>query len=188
LRKASERGVVVIFRLNLKVLEQTKKQKTRRNNLMNKFFKARKSGFTLVELLIVTVIIGILAGMMMLTMGSATDGAEATKIINDLRLVKSAAGLYRADYDAWPDNNSTASITGSVLKSLEKYMDKGLGISYENAIYVTKSDDRYMYGIKSTNLSDGAKKKLGKNGTALNSAGLPFPASESSNVVYMIVR
>ena len=75
---------------------------------MKNVFKARKSGFTLVELLIVTIIIGILAGMMMLTMGSATDGAAASKIINDLRLLKSASLLFYNDEGAWPDTTSAS--------------------------------------------------------------------------------
>ena len=63
--------------------------------------KARKGGFTLVELLIVIMIIAILAGMMLLATGSATDSAEATKIINDLRNLKSAALLYYGDHLEW---------------------------------------------------------------------------------------
>ncbi|MDR1021300.1 MAG: type II secretion system GspH family protein, partial [Synergistaceae bacterium] len=47
-----------------------------------------RGGFTLVELLIVTVIIGIVAGMMMITMGAATDSATAIRLVNDLRLLK----------------------------------------------------------------------------------------------------
>ena len=57
---------------------------------MTGVLKARKGGFTLVELLIVIIIIAILAGMLLLTTGAATDRAEATKIINDLRNMKSA--------------------------------------------------------------------------------------------------
>lgn len=46
--------------------------------MIKKYRKAK--GFTLIELLIVIVIIGILAGMMMLSTGAATDRAQATKL------------------------------------------------------------------------------------------------------------
>lgn len=72
---------------------------------MKNVMRARKGGFTLVELLIVIMIIAILAGMMMLATGSATDSAEATKIINDLRNVKAAALMYFVDKGTWPHDN-----------------------------------------------------------------------------------
>lgn len=66
--------------------------------------KSRRSGFTLVELLIVIMIIAILAGMMMLATGSATDTANATRIINDLRTVKTAVTIILAEYGATADD------------------------------------------------------------------------------------
>jgi general secretion pathway protein G len=57
-----------------------------------------RKAFTLVELLIVIIIIGILAGAMMMLLGSSSDRAEATKIISNLRSMKSATLQFRADH------------------------------------------------------------------------------------------
>ena len=89
--------------------------------MMNQVMKMRKAkGFTLVELLIVIIIIGILAGMLLLAVGSATDKAEATKIVNALRNYKSAALMYYTDNSAWP------AVGTGWQASLDKYIDRSL--------------------------------------------------------------
>ena len=93
---------------------------------MKKILKARKGGFTLVELLIVIMIIAILAGMMMLATGAATDTAEATRIINDLRATKAAGILLFMDEGqswAWAKNGA---VDPDTLTSLDYYMDRPL--------------------------------------------------------------
>ena len=62
--------------------------------------KGARRGFTLVELLIVIIIIGILAGAMMMVAGGGRDAAEASKIISDLRNMKSAAIMWMAENPA----------------------------------------------------------------------------------------
>ena len=101
---------------------------------MYKTFRARRGGFTLVELLIVIIIIAILAGMMMMTTGSATDRAEATKVISDLRALKSAALMYYVDNMDWPwASNETQA--RRLEKSLSKYLDRSLDNRYSDGIY-----------------------------------------------------
>ena len=58
--------------------------------------KIRRSGFTLVELLIV-IIIGILAGMLLMSTGSVTRKAKDTKAINDIIVIKEAVMLALAE-------------------------------------------------------------------------------------------
>ena len=87
---------------------------------MKKIIKKR-AGFTLVELLIVIIIIGILAGSMMLVAGSGTDKAEATKIVSNLRSLKSAALLYYAD-----EAGKGTAVAIPAAASLDKYMDRKL--------------------------------------------------------------
>ena len=59
--------------------------------------KSARKGFTLVELLIVIVVIGILSAMMMLSSTEAVSSAKAADIISDLRNLKTAALAYYAD-------------------------------------------------------------------------------------------
>ncbi len=61
----------------------------------------RRKAFTLVELLIALIIIGILAGALLLTMANAQAKAEATKIVSNMKVIKSAAFLYYSDQGKW---------------------------------------------------------------------------------------
>lgn len=67
---------------------------------MQKLIKHRK-GFTLIEMLIVVIIIGMLAAMLMFAIGNAKDRATATRFVNDLKTIQSAALLCRTDTGDW---------------------------------------------------------------------------------------
>ncbi len=96
--------------------------------------KRRKNkGFTLVELLIVIIIIGILAGSLMLVAGGSTAKAKATKIISNLRTIKGAALLYFSDHDTWP----------SQISDITPYLDKNPGNSY--AIHNDNNTGLYVF-------------------------------------------
>ena len=57
----------------------------------------KRKGFTLVELLIVIVVIGVLSAMMMLSSTEAVSSAKAADIVSDLRNLKTAALAWYAD-------------------------------------------------------------------------------------------
>jgi prepilin-type N-terminal cleavage/methylation domain-containing protein len=151
---------------------------------MKIIFKTRRGGFTLVELLMVTVIIGILVGMMMMTLGSAMDGAEASKIINDLRLLKSASLLYFFDYGDWPSKTHGGTITGAALTSLEACADKPFSLNYSSGVFVAISSDRIFYGLSPDRLSPGTLKKLLKYGGLYDDAGNAYGGAGK---IYMII-
>lgn len=64
--------------------------------------KHKLRAFTLIELLIVIVIIGILAGAMILSSGAARDNVMATSIIAGMREMKAAALIYKSENGTWP--------------------------------------------------------------------------------------
>ncbi len=82
--------------------------------------------FTLVETLIALLLIGILAGALMFVSFSVSAKAEATRIIEDMRSMKSAAMLYYADFGMWPvwmkSGNTMRDINGRATP--DKYLER----------------------------------------------------------------
>ena len=110
----------------------------------------RRKGFTLVELLIVIVVIGILASMMMLSSTEAVTTAKATKIISNLRNLKTAALAYYIDsMDYFVDKTETpANFGANVAKYLtdEKELNEP---GYD--VIITKAGEWYVtYKIQGT--------------------------------------
>ena len=63
----------------------------------------KNHAFTLVELLVVIIIIGIIASVLVVSVGKGADKAEAIKILSDMRMVKSAILMDKAERGVWSD-------------------------------------------------------------------------------------
>lgn len=133
---------------------------------MKKILKKSK-GFTLVELLIVIIIIGILAGMMMLSTGGATAKAEATKIVSDMRNMKAAAIMVYADNSVWPTD----------IASLDAYLDQKAS---EGLYSIDPSGARLKYNATSTD----TKIKTNLATMASTSGGIPLYTAVSGDTPY----
>ncbi len=94
--------------------------------MVNKLNKSR-GGFTLVEIMIVVAIIALLAAIAVPGFLRARKRSQASRVINDLRLIDSAVDQYAID------NNKT---TGSVVNTVDwtAYLKKG------SALYNTGAD------------------------------------------------
>ena len=85
----------------------------------------KRKGFTLVELLIVIVVIGILSAMMMLSSTEAVTSAKASNIVSNLRNLKTAAlSLYVDSLDKWKDSTTYTDLTSNKTQ-LIKYLNNG---------------------------------------------------------------
>lgn len=93
--------------------------------------KRTSPAFTIVELLIVIVVIGILAALVMSTFASVQSRARDTKRSDDIAAIKKALELYKADKGTYPvatanpDNGGwelSTDVAGSFMEYLKPYM------------------------------------------------------------------
>ena len=165
--------------------------------------KMRK-GFTLVELLIVIVIIGILAAAMLLSSGSATASAEASNIVSNLRSLKAATMMFYADsMDAIAAVNGLLP-TGVNVDALKGYTDNPKKFADgKGYLFKSNTNKNWFVGVDlgalkmSSTVSDVMKKLEGKKETlalistenATSAPGDTTPSIDTSHkVVWMLAR
>lgn len=72
---------------------------------------AEESGFTLIELMIVIVILGVLAGIVIFAVGGITDNGNVAACKSDVKTVDVAVEAYKAKNGSYPPNLDPALTT-----------------------------------------------------------------------------
>ena len=79
-----------------------------KNNRSNNNATYQQFGFTLVELLIVVVILGILAAVVIPQFSDSSDSAREAALKSNLGTLRSAIELYKADHGDYPGLNASS--------------------------------------------------------------------------------
>lgn len=101
--------------------------------------KSDEKGFTLVELMVVVVIIGILASLAVFALGGQVDRAKKNKIEADLRIIDAAIELYYVEKGEYP--NSLDDLVGEYLKEEPVHPNEGKEYRIENNKAVEKDKE-----------------------------------------------
>jgi prepilin-type N-terminal cleavage/methylation domain-containing protein len=101
-------------------LQSNKQDKKKANSMLNKLNK-RRGGFTLVEIMIVVAIIALLAAIAVPGFLRARKRSQASRVINDLRLIDSAVDQYAIE-------NNKASGASVPITEWTKYLKAGTNL------------------------------------------------------------
>jgi general secretion pathway protein G len=109
-----------------------------------KHLSTRQTGFTLVELLIVVIILGILAAIVLPQFTSSTDDARVSALDANLSTLRSAVELYYQQHGAYPsaagDGTNAANSVLAFNNQLTKYS------SAAGVVSNTKDATTYKFG------------------------------------------
>ncbi len=150
-----------------------------------KFPKALRSGFTLVELLVVISIIAVLAGVAMPAMTGVIERGQQTKVISDARQIYLALKMYAGDNDGLFIANSTAYNTSN--EAFRELLKEGKYLTTEKIFNVAKS--KWCQGTtnkpleNTTNITD--LNQLMKEG--VNHFGFVAGLSDASTPSYPLI-
>src|SRR5687768_18374661 len=83
-----------------------------------------RRGFTLVELLVVIIIVGLLTGLLVTAIGSSMISARDARIIAEIEQLDQALKQYRDKYGSFPPSYLKASGTGNNDAAVKRHIRK----------------------------------------------------------------
>ena len=150
-----------------------------------------RKGFTLVEMLIVIVVIGVLSSMMMISSTESINSAKASDIITSLNNIKIAALAHYVD--SFDEYNKTTPATLDIA-NIKPYLNNGSSLPSEYGVTQNSTNKKLWfatYTFSNTGNNSDIKSKLA--GRA-QSSGLIKEAKSNAdpytdgNTVYLQIR
>jgi len=94
--------------------------------------RTRRAGFTIIELLMVLIIIGLLAGLGLMKYIDLKATARTSALAGDVRSIELAVLNYYADFETWPAETGA----GAVPTGLASFLPGGLNTSFDRQFYM----------------------------------------------------
>lgn len=118
--------------------------------------RKKSSGFTLVELIIVVVVIGIIVSIIIVSYAAVTNESHSQSLQGDIKTAASKLSEYRADNGAYPSTLSTAGVTNSSTTSYTYTYTSAndtyclIGTGYNTSYYVLNTNTTPKSGTSCT--------------------------------------
>ncbi len=144
--------------------------------------RSGKSGFTLIEILIVVVLLGIMAAMVIPKFSNAAAESRENMLLEDLRILKAQVGVYRAQHwDVPPGyadgDTSNAPTEADFVAQLTLFTD-------ENGATNAVQTDQFKYGPYMREIPDNPINGLSSVEIIPDGGALPGVGDDSHGWIY----
>jgi prepilin-type N-terminal cleavage/methylation domain len=105
--------------------------------------------FSLIEIMVVVVVLGILAAVAIPKFANARDDSAAGAIISQFKAIESGYGQYFAKHGSWPPDNDPAFLAAPYMKSnpWEKPSPIGGKYNWNGSVNASKRPEVCIYNI-----------------------------------------